>query len=175
MKDNLVYTRSSYLVSLPVLLGCLVLCVLTAFFGQRTVSLLLMFLAVLAGASRLWARSAAGSLWVRVRGGNQGVFPGEHFSVELEVRNRRFFPIVWLELSFPLAKNLCLVPEDRREPDEAEQVWRRLTFPPNYWVNCAFPCCCGMSSGGSPPAGRLSAGAYTLWRGGASAQGTASV
>lgn len=122
MKDNLVYTRSSYLVSLPVLLGCLVLCVLTAFFGQRTVSLLLMFLAVLAGASRLWARSAAGSLWVRVPGGNQGVFPGEHFSVELEVRNRRFFPIVWLELSFPLAKNLCLVPEDRREPDEAEQV-----------------------------------------------------
>lgn len=122
MRDNLVYTRSSYLVSLPVLLGCLVLCVLTAFFGQRTVSLLLMFLAVLAGASRLWARSAAGSLWVRVPGGNQGVFPGEHFSVELEVRNRRFFPIVWLELSFPLAKNLCLVPEDRREPDEAEQV-----------------------------------------------------
>ena len=92
MKDNLVYTRSSYLVSLPVLLGCLVLCVLTAFFGQRTVSLLLMFLAVLAGASRLWARSAAGSLWVRVPGGNQGVFPGEHFPWSWRYATEGFSP-----------------------------------------------------------------------------------
>lgn len=122
MKDNVVYGRSSYLVCLPVLLACLVLCVLAAFFGQRELALLLMFLAVLAGVSRLWAFSAARSLSVRVPGGNQGLFPGETFPVELEVRNKRFFPVVWLELSFPLAKNLCLVPEERREPDEAEQV-----------------------------------------------------
>ena len=90
MKDNLVYGRSSYLACLPVLLGCLVLCVLAAFFGQRDLALLLMFLAVLAGMSRLWAASAARSLSVRVPGGNQGLFAGETFSVELEVRNRKF-------------------------------------------------------------------------------------
>lgn len=122
MKDNLVYGRSSYLACLPVLLGCLVLCVLAAFFGQRDLALLLMFLAVLAGMSRLWAASAARSLSVRVPGGNQGLFAGETFSVELEVRNRKFFPVVWLELTFPLAKNLCLVPEESRKPDEAGQA-----------------------------------------------------
>lgn len=122
MRDNLVFGRSSGLVCLPVLLVCLVLCVLAAFFGQRELALLLMFLVVLAALSRLWAFSSARSLSVRVPGGNQGLFPGEDLQVDLEIRNRRFFPVVWLELSFPLAKNLCLVPEDSREPDEAEQV-----------------------------------------------------
>ena len=122
MKDNLVYGRSSYLVCLPVLLACLVLCVLAAFFGQRELALLLMFLAVLAGLSRLWAFSSARSLSVRIPGNSRGLFPGETFPVKLEVRNRRFFPVVWLELSFPLAKNLCLVPENCREADETEQV-----------------------------------------------------
>lgn len=123
MRDKLVHGRSSYLVCLPVLLSCGVLCVLAAFFGQRELAMLLMFLAVMAGISRLWAFSSARSLSVRVPGGNRGLFPGETFSVELEVRNRRFFPVVWLELNFPLARDLCLLPETLRPPDEAEQVF----------------------------------------------------
>ena len=35
---------------------------------------------------------------------------------------QKVFPVVWLELTFPLAKNLCLVPEESRKPDEAEQA-----------------------------------------------------
>lgn len=121
MKDNLVYSRSSYLVCLPVLLGCLVLCVLAAFFGQRDLALLLMFLALLAGGSRLWAFSAARGISVRVYSGARGLFPGEAFQVELKVNNQKFLPIVWLELCFPLARSLCLLPEKTRTPDEWEQ------------------------------------------------------
>ena len=121
MKDDLDYSRSSYLVCLPVLLGCLVLCVLSAFFGQRDLALLLMFLAVLAGGSRLWAFSAARGLSVRVSGGAKGLFPGEKLRVEMEIRNDKFLPVVWLELCFPLAKSLCLTPEKPRKPEDWEQ------------------------------------------------------
>ncbi len=120
MRDDLVFSRSSVLVCLPALLGCLVLCVLAAFFGQQSLALLLMFLAVLAAVSRWWAFSAARSLSVRASGGSRGFFPGETCTIELDIRNRRFFPVVWLELVSPLAKSLCLVPEESRPPEEGE-------------------------------------------------------
>lgn len=54
MKNKLVFSRSSLLVSIPVIATSALLCVLAAFFGQSALASVLMFLFLLAAVSRIW-------------------------------------------------------------------------------------------------------------------------
>ena len=121
MEDKLVYAWSGYLVLSPVIGAVLFLGVLAAFFGQGGLAAALIFLGLFAAASRLWARASARGLEVRVTGSAQGLFPGETVEYELELYNNKVLPVVWLELFFPLNGDLCLVPDDVREPEDWEQ------------------------------------------------------
>ena len=114
------FSRSSYLVSLPALVCEAVCCVLAAFFGQKELSVILMFLVVLAGCGRLWAVATAKGIRIRVSGGTKGLFPGEKTQIQLQIENLKFLPVIWLELAFPLARNLCLIPEDPRPLEDWE-------------------------------------------------------
>jgi hypothetical protein len=120
MKDKMVFSRSSLLVSIPVLLVGLLVCVLSAFFGMWNLSMMLMFLVLLAGIARIWAFSSSNSVSIRVISGEMGLFPGDSTQVQMEIRNEKFLPVVWLELFFPLAQNLCITPEEQRTPDDWE-------------------------------------------------------
>lgn len=127
MKDNVSYARSSMMVSDPVLVVCPVLSVLAAFFGQRNMALVLMFFFGVALVSRAWARASAKNITVNLSRVEQGIFQGEEMDIEIEVRNEKFLPVVWLDLFFPLAWNLCVVPEDCRRPDDWEITSLRET------------------------------------------------
>ena len=122
MKRNPSSSRSSQLVSLPALAVLLLGCVLAAFFGQGRLAFVLMFVCLLAGASRLWAVLATRKVSVAISGTVRGMVPGEEARLELTVHNGKFLPLVWLELFFPLARNLCLTPEESRKPDNWEIV-----------------------------------------------------
>ena len=124
MNPGTAFRRSSILVSLPALALLLLGSVLAAFFGQERLAFVLMFVFLLAGASRTWAVLSARKVSVSVAGAVRGMFPGEEVQLELTVRNDKFFPLVWLELFFPLAQNLCLTPEESRKPDD----WERLNL-----------------------------------------------
>ena len=120
MRDKLLLSRSSLLVSLPVMGISLVCSALAAFFGQGRLAAILMFLFLMAGASRLWALASIRKVSVTLAGGTGGLFPGEEAEFQIRVENGKFLPVVWLELFFPLAPNLCLTPQGCREPDEWE-------------------------------------------------------
>ncbi|QNL45575.1 DUF58 domain-containing protein [Oscillibacter hominis] len=120
MRDKPIFSRSSNLVSLPALGLELLFCVLAAFFGQRQLAAALMFVFLLSGISRLWAALSLRRVSVSVSGASRGLFPGETAIFEMEVRNEKFLPVIWLEIFFPLAKSLCLTPEDSRPPDDWE-------------------------------------------------------
>ncbi len=121
MKDNPIrFSRSIHLAS-PAVLGALALAaVVCAFFGQWSLAAALMFVFLLAGGARLWAWLSIRRVEVRVRSAVQGLFPGEEAAFDIEIRNNKFLPLVWLELFFPLSKSLCLVPEESRQPDDWE-------------------------------------------------------
>ena len=55
MRKNTAFSRSSLLASVPALVLLLLCAVLAAFFGQKQLALVLMFVFLLTGASRLWA------------------------------------------------------------------------------------------------------------------------
>ena len=116
------FRRSSVLVSLPVLGLLLLGGVLAAFFRQERLAFVLMFVFLLAGASRAWAALAARKVSVSVSGAARGMLPGEEVRLELTVRNDKFLPLVWLELFFPLSRSLCLTPEESRKPDDWEML-----------------------------------------------------
>lgn len=120
MWDKPVLTRSSTLVALPALAAELLGGVLAAFFGQRTLAVVLLLIFLLAGASRLWGYLALRQVKVRVTGGSCCLFPDQETTLELELQNDKFFPLVWLELFFPLDTRLCLVPAHSRRPDDWE-------------------------------------------------------
>ena len=102
MKDNPIrFSRSIHLAS-PAVLGALALAaVVCAFFGQWGLAAALMFVFLLAGGARLWAWLSIRRVEVRVRSAVQGLFPGEEAAFDIEIRNNKFLPLVWLELFFP--------------------------------------------------------------------------
>ena len=122
MKSDPAVNRSSLLISVPALAVLLLCCVLAAFFGYGQLALVLMFVLLLGGFSRLWAILSARHVSVAISGAVRGMFPGEEVELELTVNNGKFLPVVWLELFFPLARSLCLTPEASRRPDDWERV-----------------------------------------------------
>ena len=114
------FSHSSLLVSLPALATALLCCVLAAFFNQRQLAFALMLVFLLAGAARLWAVLSARKVSVTLSGEMSGLFPGESARLVLTVHNGKFLPLVWMELFFPLAQNLCLTPGETRKPDDWE-------------------------------------------------------
>lgn len=121
MKNELSSTRSSTLVSLPALCLFAIGGALAAFYGQRLLAAVLLWLALLAGVSRWWAFLTAKKLSVAVSSSSTGLFPGEETILNVQIHNEKLLPVVWMELFFPLSKRLCIVPEDTREPEEWEQ------------------------------------------------------
>ena len=122
MRDKLELTRSSWLVCLPVIVICLSAGAIAMFLGQTQLGAALLFLALMAGGARLWAFASAKKVSIRVSSKLRGLFPGEEASFDIEVRNDKFLPVVWLDLFCPLARNLCMVPGDCRQPDEWETI-----------------------------------------------------
>ena len=122
MKNKLVFSRSSLLVSIPVIATSALLCVLAAFFGQSALASVLMFLFLLAAVSRIWAFASARKVSIQVTNRSGGLFPGEETTFDIEVCNNKFLPVVWLEVFFPLSRNLCLKPENSRKPDDWEMT-----------------------------------------------------
>ena len=117
---ELSYARSSTIVSLPVLVISLLLCVLAAFFGQTGLAAALMFVFLLALLARLWARLAIEHIRTSVSAPSCGVFPDDELEFSVSIENDKFLPLVWLELFAPVALSRCLEPEDARVPDDWE-------------------------------------------------------
>ena len=120
MRDKLELSRSSWLICLPVIVVALQAGAVCAFFGQTYPAAALIFLALTAGGARLWAFASAKGITIRVSSKIRGLFPGDEAAFDIEVTNNKFLPVLWLELFCPLARNLCMVPENCRQPDEWE-------------------------------------------------------
>ena len=101
-------------IGLAVLLALVLVC---AYFGLSTLGVFLGGLLLLCLAAFLWARFSLRAIDVRFEGEDACAFPGETFSVAAELKNRKFLPLLWLDLAFPTAGNHAVAPLD--ETDEA--------------------------------------------------------
>lgn len=120
MKSKHSLHTSSILVSVPCIVVSGVLCILSAFYGNRIFSFSLAVFFLLSLVSRLWAGITAMAIQAKIVVSSRDVFPGQKMNVEVRVKNNKFFPVSWLDLYMPLPKSLCLVPDDIRVPDQWE-------------------------------------------------------
>jgi len=117
---KLSYSRSTFIVSLPAIGASLVFCVLAAFFGQVWLAASLMFVFLFALVARIWAFLSMRKLSIRVSAPTGGLFPDDEIEFEIRVKNKKFMPVIWLELFAPVVLSHCLMPEDSRVPDDWE-------------------------------------------------------
>ena len=129
MNERMEGRRSSWLISPPALIACLLFGGLAAFFKQGYLAGVLIFLFAMGALTRLWARASMKKVTLRVSSKVRGLFPGEELPVTFSVRNNKFLPVVWLEVFCPLDKSLCMTPEHTRMPD----AWEQLDLEEEGW------------------------------------------
>lgn len=119
-KDRVVSNRSSYLVSIPVAIISFILCIISVFAGQMGLAAVFMLFVLMGIVSRIWAKQSLKNLSVRVLSKSNGMFAGETTEMEVEINNDKAMPVVWMQVYFPIAPNLCMIPQDSRVPEQWE-------------------------------------------------------
>lgn len=100
----------------------LLLGLIAAFFGYAAPAFVLIVLFFFAAASRLWARASSKGLKFDVKCSADILYPGESCCFDVKIKNNSIIPAVWSELFMPLAKSLCVMPEDPKLPDPWESA-----------------------------------------------------
>ncbi len=121
-KTVMVSARSSYFVSKTFILIVFVLILVAAFLSAYFISGVLLLVLLFGVFERCWAFLSAKNMNVKVSLNTFGLFAGDDLKVKLIVSNNKVVGVPWLELIFPLSKNLCLVPENVRTPEEGEKM-----------------------------------------------------
>lgn len=122
MKSKHSLHKSSILVSIPCIVLAGILCLLSAFYGNRIFSFSLATLFLLSLVSRTWADVSAMAIDARISVSTRDIFPGQKMEVEVRIKNNKFCPVAWLDLYMPLSRQLSLVPEDVRVPEQWEII-----------------------------------------------------
>lgn len=63
-------------------------------------------------AAWLWNRFALSRLDIQIKDSRVCAFPGSTFQLSCKISNRKFLPLMWVEVLFPLPKNGCVEPAD---------------------------------------------------------------
>lgn len=106
---------STLLATLP---GIFLLC-LGAFFafryGFKLLAALFLFFFFLSLVTRLWSARAIRGVSIRMECQRPRLFPGEETTIRYELKNDKFLPLVWLELSQNAPERECLTPDEAFE------------------------------------------------------------
>ncbi len=114
--------KSSLLVSIPCLLSLGVVCILSAFYDNRTLVLVFTPLFLLAFIARLWTFLSSRAIKATLKTSSKAVFPNQDVTLKFNVNNKGFFPITWINLYIPLPKSLYIISEDSIVPDKSETL-----------------------------------------------------
>ena len=98
----------------------LVLVLVCAYFGLTVAGIFLGGLLLLCLAAYLWAAFSLRKIRIRFGGEDACAFPGEELSVSAELSNRKFLPLLWLDLTFPTKDSPCIAPLDDTEEEVTE-------------------------------------------------------
>jgi uncharacterized protein (DUF58 family) len=96
-------TRAGLAVLLILVLAC-------AYFGLAAPGVFLGGLLLLCALVLFWSRTSLRRIDVRFSGGDICAFPGDRFRVEAVLTNRKFLPLLWLDLAIPTGERPCVGP-----------------------------------------------------------------
>ena len=111
MEKNKLSQNSSIFVSVPALLLWLVLAVVSAACGYEIMAGLFGFFLLFFSAMRYWAAKAMDGVSLQVQCSRRCLYPGMDTELEYTVKNEKFLPLMWLELSQVRPERDCILPD----------------------------------------------------------------
>lgn len=115
-------SRSSLLVSWPVIVALAVLWGFSLFNGGGMLSATVMLFLLLSVLSRLWSFLSTLRLRGRLSGSSAHVFAGRELKVRISVANDKLLPLSWLDLYIPLPHDRSITCPETRRTDQWEAV-----------------------------------------------------
>ncbi len=109
------------------------LVLISSYFGLFSLAVFFMFLTLLFSVSYFWGQKALRGVEITLEAPKGSGFVGERIPGVFRIENRKFLPVIWLELSFPCGRQECVEPEEdfTREwqqdgaGEAAYPVWKR--------------------------------------------------
>lgn len=89
-----------------------ILVLLAAYFGVAALESFLVVVLILCLAAFAWGRFALRKMEIEIEETDCCGFPGQLLEVEGRLCNRKFLPLIWLDLSFPLGAKTCIEPPE---------------------------------------------------------------
>lgn len=120
MRNKHSFSRSSILVSIPALIILACLSIASIFGGRRLTSAIVIILFIVSLFSRLWAFISSLCIVADISSSSRTAFPGDNIAVNLDLENRKPFPLAFLDVIIPLDKNLSLIPDETHAPSQWE-------------------------------------------------------
>ncbi len=116
--------QSALLVSTGAVAVCFVGSVLAWWIGLAGVGVMLMAVAIVGLVSRLWGLFALRGVSVSVQAERETISVGQTTVLHYEIENKKFLPLIWLELCQDVPPRRCLTPDSSFQPLDVPQ-------PPN--------------------------------------------
>ena len=111
----------------------LILVLVCAYFGLVTLGVFLGGLLLLSAAAFLWARFSLRRIRVKFSGEDACAFPGETISVAAELKNAKFLPLLWLDLSFPTGDGRVVASLDETDGEVTETFTWLMPHQTLHW------------------------------------------
>ena len=111
-------SAGSCLTGIPGLLLLFAGFVSSGYIGAGTVSIFFLIFFLVCSASALWCRGVCRHVFVEIEAPVDACYAGQKFVLRMQVRNRSFFPLVWLDLMIPLGAR-----ERIKRSDDANVSW----------------------------------------------------
>ncbi len=99
---------SSYILSPFFVGGCLVLTLISAYFGFVTLTAYLLFLFLLTFGGWRWMKLSTRGLSASIQSQSCRTYPGQEISMEFTLENQKNLPLTWLKWTQPAPPNGCL-------------------------------------------------------------------
>lgn len=139
------------------------LCIMAVavYFGENTIAVILFCIVLFGVLGRIWADLSVKKLSVHIKAEKTHMFPDERTKLIWQMRNEKFFPVLWVDILQPLHRPLCMVPVDEdgsvsvRKMTQDEKSMFRLQNDEAAWL---FKQRCSMVGA------MQTAGFETLWR-----------
>lgn len=111
-------SRSSWFASVPGVITLLFFAVVTNYFQIWRVSAFLFLMSFVCSGALLWSRRVLRRVKVSLELLQGACHVGERLSLKLRVRNNSFFPLVWLDVIFPMGETPLM-----RQAGEEKTFW----------------------------------------------------
>lgn len=108
-------SRNSRFVSIPGILCLLFFAVTAIYFRAEMIAVFLFFLFLLCASSWLWSRGVLKTVEYSVEAEQSFCYAGEQLKLNMRVRNKSFFPLIWLDVILPTGTKPLVCPAEDPE------------------------------------------------------------